>query len=294
LGSSCTRLVPFCHLKRKRARNSADRKHHTGKRQPVPQQPPPQKHPGALLTCSFQSQTLYHHHFCCIRYQQAQNYYYACEKSHTRRSSSLPPQLTSNSCPMPKAAGTAPAKPRETPLTELLHNNLLSRTDPAHNCLTFSDLLSACCFAPLRICAARAIKSKQTAHAEILPKNKACLHQFQSPAHLFSCSPTLPLPFMDSLVALGRAVPRQAHTGTDQHYTQHQKQWGSRREKTLCKNNDSLTGDAVGQGDRQGRNGPERGGSTAASEKQENPMVPYKKLRSKWRQWMCKQPFFKT
>jgi len=174
-----------------------------------------------------------------MRYQQAQNYYYAREKSHARRSSSLPPQLTSNSCPMPKAAGTAPAKPRETPLTELLHNNLLSRTDLAHNYLTFSDLLSACCFAPLRICAAPAIKSKQTAHAEILPKNKACLHQFQSPAPLFGCSPTLPLPFMDSRVALGRAVPRQAHTGTDQRYTHHHKQWDSREKTLLHKKNDS-------------------------------------------------------
>jgi len=41
-----------------------------------------------------------------------------------------------------------------------------------------------------------------------------------------SCSSTLPLPFMGSL---GRAVPRQAHTGTDQHYTQHHKPWGSKK-----------------------------------------------------------------
>jgi len=81
------------------------------------------------------------------------------------------------------------------------------------------------------------------------------------------------LPFTGSPVSLGRAVPRQAHTGTDHRYTQHRKPWGSRREKTLCKKNDSLTGDADGQGDRQGRIGPERGGSTAA---------PENRIRTEW------------
>jgi len=41
-----------------------------------------------------------------------------------------------------------------------------------------------------------------------------------------------------------------------------------RREKTLRKKNDSLTGDAVGQEDLQGHDGPEQGGTTAAPEKQ--------------------------
>jgi len=213
---------------------------------------------------------LCHHHFCCIRYQETQNYHYAHEKSHAPRSSSLPTQLTSNSCPMPKAAHSAPAKPRERRLTELLYNTLLSHDDPAHNCLTFSDILSAHCSAPPRLRAAPAIKSKQTAHAEILPKTKACLHQSRSPAPLLGWSPTLPLPFTGSL---GRAVPRQAHTGTDQHYTQHHKPWDSRREKTLHKKNDSLTGDAVRQGDQHGHNGPERGGSTAA---------PENRIRTEW------------
>jgi len=211
---------------------------------------------------------LHHHHFCCIRYQETQNYHYAHEKSRPPRSSSLPPQLTSNSCPMPKAVRSAPAEPRETPLTELLYNNLRSHADPAHNCLTFSDLLSAHCSAPPRLCAAPAKKkkSKQTAHAEILPKTKACLHQSQSPAPVFGCSPTLRLPFTGSLVSLARAVPRQAHAGTVQHYTEHHKQCDSRQKTLLHKKNDSLTGDAVGQGDRQGHNGPEQGGSTVAPE----------------------------
>ena len=137
---------------------------------------------------------------------------------------------------------TVPAKPkkRHPALT------LISHTHRAHNCLTFSDLMSACCFAPPRLCAAPAIKSKQTAHAEILPKTKARLRQSQSPAPLLGCSATLPLPFTGSLVSLGRAVPRQAHTGTDQHYTQHH---GIQEERKLSARRMTLTGDAEGQGD---------------------------------------------
>jgi len=101
-----------------------------------------------------------HHCFCYLRYQETHNHHYAYEKSPSPRSSSLPPRLISNSCPMPKAARSALAKPRERRLTELLHNNLLSHTDPAHNCLTFSDLLSARCSAPPRLCAAPAKKTK--------------------------------------------------------------------------------------------------------------------------------------
>jgi len=83
-----------------------------------------------------------------------------------------------------------------------------------------------------------------------------------------SCSSTLPLPFMGSLVALVRAVPSQTLTGTDQRYIHH-KQWDSKkREKTLHRNNDCWTREAVGQGDQQSRNGPEREGSTAAPENQ--------------------------
>jgi len=56
---------------------------------------------------------------------------------------------------------------------------------------------------------------------------------------------------------LGRAAPSQnTHTGTDQHYTKHQTT-GYKEERKLCKNNDCRTREAVGQGDRQGRNGPE-------------------------------------
>jgi len=55
----------------------------------------------------------------------------------------------------------SPYKTREIHFTELLHNTLLSHTDPAHNCLTFSDLWSACCYAPPSLHAASAITAKR-------------------------------------------------------------------------------------------------------------------------------------
>jgi len=256
----------FVIRKGKNPRNSVGRKHHTGQDQPLPQQPPPEKHPGALLTCSLQSQMLRHHHFCCIRYQETQNYHYAHEKSHTPHSSLLPPQLTSNSCPMPKAASSVTAKLRETPLTQLLHNTLLSHADLTHNCLTFSDLMSAHCSAPPRLCAAPAIKSKQTAHAEILPKTKACLHQSQSPA---------PVAWLLSHSALAfygfPGFPEQSSSKATTHRhrpTLHTtpQTMGFKKRKRLLRNHDCWTRDAVAQGDRQGCHGPERGGSTAALE----------------------------
>jgi len=102
-----------------------------------------------------------HHRFCYLRYQETHYHHCACEKSPPPHSSSLPPRLTSNSSPMPQVFLTAPAKPKETRLTELLHNTLLSHTHLAHNCLTFSDLLSAHCSAPPRLCAAPAKKPEQ-------------------------------------------------------------------------------------------------------------------------------------
>jgi len=169
-------------LKKRKPRNTADRKHHTGQDN-LFHKNPLLRRTGVLCSpahsrvgrCS-------RHCLRYLRYQETQNDHCTHEKSPDPHSSLLPPQLTSNSCPRPKAASTAPAKPRETPLTELLHNTLLSHAHRAHNCLTFSDFMSACCFPPPRIYAAPAIKSKQTAHAEILPKNKACLHQSQPSA----------------------------------------------------------------------------------------------------------------
>jgi len=78
-----------------------------------------------------------HHRFCYLRYQETHNYHYAREKSPSPHSSSLPPQLISNSCPMPQVFLKAPAKLKETCLTDLLHNTLLSHAHLAHNCLTF-------------------------------------------------------------------------------------------------------------------------------------------------------------
>ena len=106
------------------------------------------------------------------------------------------------------------------------------------------------------------------------PKPKlACIYPNLLLRYL-SCSSTLPLPFMGSLVSLGRAVPRQAHTGTDRHYTQHHKPWDSKkREKTLHRNHDYWTREAVEQGEQQGRDGPERGDSTAP---------PENRIRTEW------------
>ena len=73
-------------------------------------------------------------------------------------------------------------------------------------------------------------KSKQTAHAEILPKTKACLHQSHPPAPLLGCSSTLPLPFTGSLA---RAVPRQAHTGTQTNITHNTTNNGIQEERRL-------------------------------------------------------------
>jgi len=208
--------------------------------------------------------------FCNLRYRDTQHYPCAREKSPAPRSSSLPPQLTSNSCPMPQVARTAPAKPRETPLTELLHHNLLLHTDPAHNRLTFPDLSSACRFAPLSLCAAPAIKSKQTAHAEILPETKACLHQFQSPAPL-PWLLTHPGPAIYSFPGCpGQSGSKPKHTQAQTDTTHKTTNNGlQRREKTLLrKKDDSLTADTVAREDLQGRDGPQHGASMAAPEKQ--------------------------
>jgi len=75
-----------------------------------------------------------HHCFCYVRYQVTQSYRCACENTPARRSSSLPPWLTSNAHPRPKAAHTAPAKPKEKHLTELPQDSLLLDTDLAHSC----------------------------------------------------------------------------------------------------------------------------------------------------------------
>jgi len=66
---------------------------------------------------------------------------------------------------------------------------------------------------------------------------------------------------------LDRIAPGQ-HRGTDQQYTHHHKQWDSKKKETLCKKNDSPMGDAVGQEDLQGHDGPEQGGSMTAPENQ--------------------------
>ena len=146
----------------------------------------------------------------------------------------------------------------------MLHNNLLSHAHRAHNCLTFSDFVSACCFAPPRICAAPAIKSKQTERAEILPKTKARLHQSQSPAPV----PWLlihPAPAIYGFPGCPGQSSSKANTQAHTNITHNTKQWNSKkREKTLPRNNACRMRQAVGQGDRQGRSGPERGGSTAA------------------------------
>jgi len=234
--------------------------------------------------------------FCNLRYRDTQHYPCAREKSPAPRSSSLPPQLTSNSCPMPQVARTAPAKPRDTALAPSPHDNLLLHADPAHNRLTFSDLSSARRFAPLRRRAPPAIKTKQTAHAEIPPETKACPRPFPSPA---------PSPW--PLTRPGPAVYRfpgrpgqssskpkhaQAHTDATRKTTSNGLQ---RREKTLLhKKEDSPTGDAVGQEDLQGRDGPEHGASTEAPEKQsQTARSPARRYGPKRRR-TCKKPGFKT
>jgi len=63
------------------------------------------------------------------------------------------------------------------------------------------------------------------------------------------------------------------HTQAQTNITHNTRNNGNQERKLLHNKNDSLTGDAVGQGDRQGRNGQERGGSTAA---------PENRIRTEW------------
>jgi len=110
-----------------------------------------------------------HNHLCNLRCQDTQKDHCTCEKSPALRSL-LPLRLTSRACPVPKAARTVPAKPRERRLTELLHSTWLSHTDPVHNRLTFSDLLSACCFAPSGLCVAPTKKQSSRHMLRYCPK----------------------------------------------------------------------------------------------------------------------------
>jgi len=260
----------FCFViwEAKKPRNSADRKHHTGQNQPLPQQPHPQKHPGALLTCSFQSPMLRHHRFCCIRYQKTQNYHHAYEKSRAPRSSLLPPQLTSlDQCQRRPAQ---PLQNRERHVSLSCCTIICSRT------LTRPTTAS-----PFQTCCQHTALLLQ-GYVQHLQKNQSKQHMLRYwPKPKLACiNPNLLLLYLAAhpLCPCHFQVPwaeqfQGKHRGTDQHYSQHHKQWDSRREKTLRKKNDSLTGDTVGQGDQQGRSGPERGGSMAA---------PENRIRTEW------------
>jgi len=94
---------------------------------------------------------------------------------------------------MPQVAHSAPAKPKEIRFSELLHNTLLSHTDPAQNCLTFSDISMLPCPSE-SACGICNNHSKET-HAEILPKTTVYPHQLLSPSLYLGCSPVLSLPF---------------------------------------------------------------------------------------------------
>jgi len=115
-----------------------------------------------MLCCSLVHSRVGHHshnRLCNLRCQDTQSDHCTCEKSPAL-CSSLPPWLTSRACPVPKVTHTTPEKPRERLLTELLHSTLLLHTDPVHNHVTFSDLLSACCFAPSGLFVAPSKKKK--------------------------------------------------------------------------------------------------------------------------------------
>jgi len=150
-----------------------------------------------------------HHRFCYLRYQETQNFSCARETSPAPRSSSLPSQLNSNAGPRPEAARTAPDKPKETRLTELLHSTLLLDADLAPQVPHLLRPLLSTLLHPSEAMCSTYKKTKQTAHAEILHKTKAYLHQFQSPTPLPWPLTHLALPFPGSLVALTRAAPSQ-------------------------------------------------------------------------------------
>jgi len=264
LGCSCSRQVALPSLKKRKPRNSADRKHHIGQDQHLPQNPP-QKNWGGLLTCLFQSRTLQPSLLLLPQIpRDTQSPLCPWEVTH----STLLLTATAAHVKQLSNAKGGPLSPCKTPDWVAAQYFALTHWPGTQLPHLLGPLLS------MLLCSSEAMCSTYK-KKEKIKANSTCWDTAQNqslPASIpSSCSFTWllihPAPAIYGFPGQSSSKA-STHRHTDQHYTQHHKQWDSRREKTLCKKNDSLTGDAVGQGDRQGRIGPEQGGSMVAPENQ--------------------------